>query len=67
MKQDLRKKFVLNIETVTYLGKEKDNVEGVIKILDKRFSSQWGAYNYVAVMDGNLVLFMNKFEHEIGQ
>ena len=36
------------------------------KILDKRFSSQWGAYNYVAVMDGNLVSFMNKFEHEIG-
>ena len=49
-----------------YLGNEKDVVEGVIKILDKRFSSQWESYNYTAVMDGNLVSFMNKFEHEIG-
>ena len=41
-----------------YLGKEKDAVEGVVKILDKRYSSQWESYNYVAVMDGNLVSFM---------
>ena len=49
-----------------YQGKEKDVVEGVIKILDKRYSSQWESYNYTAVMDNNLVSFMNKFEHPIG-
>ncbi len=62
----LKKEIRVEYRDSQYLGKEKDNVEGVIKILDKRFSSQWGAYNYVAVMDGNLVSFMNKFEHEIG-
>ena len=44
----------------------KQPVEGVIKILDKKYSSQWESYNYVAVLDGNLVSFMNKYEHEVG-
>ena len=35
------------------------------KILDKRYSSQWESYNYVAVMDGNLVSFMNKFPYDV--
>lgn len=41
-------------------------VEGVIEFLDKRYSSQWESYNYTGVIDGNLVSFMNKFEHEVG-
>ena len=49
-----------------YLGKEKDAVEGAIKILDKRYSTQWDSYNYVAVIDGNLISFMNKFEYNVG-
>ena len=49
-----------------YLGKEKETVEGVVKILDRRFSERWESYNYTAVMDGNLVSFMNKFEHTVG-
>ena len=35
-------------------GKEKDVVEGVIKILDKRYSERWESYNYTA-MDGKSV------------
>lgn len=41
-------------------------VEGVVEILDKRYSSQWESYNYTGVIDGNLVSFMNKFEHAVG-
>jgi hypothetical protein len=41
-------------------------VEGVAKILDKRFSTQWESYNYTAVIDGNLISFMNKYEHDVG-
>ena len=41
-------------------------VEGVIEILDKRYSSQWESYNYTGVIEGNLVSFMNKYEHEVG-
>jgi hypothetical protein len=62
----LKKEIRVEYRDSQYLGKEKDKVEGVIKILDKRYSSQWESYNYVAVMDGNLVSFMNKFEHEVG-
>jgi len=49
-----------------HIGKEKDAVEGVIKIIDKRYSAQWESNNYTAVLDGNLVSFMNKFDYEIG-
>jgi hypothetical protein len=42
-------------------------IDDVIEILDKRYSSQWESYNYVAVTaDGNLVSFMNKYEHAVG-
>ena len=41
-------------------------VEGVIEFLDKRWSNQWETYNYTAVMDGNLVSFMNKYDHVVG-
>ena len=61
----LTKEIRIEYRDSQYLGKEKDVVEGVIKILDKRYSSQWESYNYTAVMDGNLVSFMNKFEHNV--
>ena len=41
-------------------------VEGIIEILDKRYSNQWESYNYIGVIEGNLVSFMNKYEHEVG-
>jgi hypothetical protein len=48
-----------------HIGKPGDSVEGVIKFLDKRYSQQWESYNYTAVLDGNLVSFMNKFDHAV--
>ena len=62
----LTKEIRIEYRDSQYLGKEKDVVEGVVKILDKRYSTQWESYNYTAVMDGNLVSFMNKFEHNVG-
>jgi len=62
----LKKEIRIEYRNSQYLGKEKDVVEGVVKILDKKFSTQWDSYNYVAVMDGNLVSFMNKFEYAVG-
>jgi hypothetical protein len=62
----LTKEIRVEYRDSEYLGKEKDKVEGVIKIIDKKFSSRWESYNYTAVLDGNLVSFMNKFEHNIG-
>ena len=44
-----------------------EKVETVVEILDRRYSSQWESYNYTCVTtDGNLVSFMNKFEHAVG-
>ena len=44
-----------------------EKVETVIEVLDKRYSSQWESYNYTCVTtDGNLVSFMNKFDHAVG-
>jgi hypothetical protein len=63
----LTKEIRVEYRDSQYLGKEKDVVEGVVKILDKRYSQQWESFNYVAVIDGNLVSFMNKFEHNIGE
>ena len=62
----LTKEIRIEYRDSQYLGKEKDVVEGVAKILDKRYSTQWESYNYVAVIDGNLISFMNKFEHQVG-
>ena len=62
----LKKEIRVEYRNSQYLGKEKDVVEGVGKILDKRYSQQWESFNYVAVIDGNLVSFMNKFEHNVG-
>ena len=62
----LKKEIRIEYRDSQYLGKEKDNVEGVAKILDKRYSQQWESFNYVAVIDGNLISFMNKIEHNVG-
>jgi len=63
----LKKEIRVEYRDSQYLGKEKDSVEAVIKILDKRYSSQWESYNFTAVTtDGNLVSYMNKFDQEIG-
>ena len=63
----LKKEIRVEYRDSQYLGNPKDSVEGVIAILDKRYSTQWESYNYTAVTtDGNLVSFMNKWEHDIG-
>ena len=63
----LKKEIRVEYRDSQHLGKEKDPVECVVKILDKRYSAQWESYNYTAVTtDGNLVSFMNKFEQNIG-
>lgn len=62
----LKKEIRVEYRDSQYLGNKKDDVEGVIKILDRRYSPQWESYNYVAVMDGNLLSFMNKYDHAIG-
>jgi hypothetical protein len=61
----LKKEIRTEYRNSQHLGKEKDVIEGVVKILDKRYSSQWESYNYVAVMDGNLLSFMNKNEYNV--
>ena len=63
---DLTKEIRIEYRDSEHLGKMKDTVEGVVKILDSRYSQQWESYNYTAVLDGNLVSFMNKFEHPVG-
>jgi hypothetical protein len=63
----LKKEIRVEYRDSKYLGKEKDSVDCVVKILDKRYSSQWESYNFTAVTtDGNLVSYMNKFDQEIG-
>ena len=64
---NLKKEIRVEYRDSQYLGKEKDSVEAVIAILDKRYSTQWESYNYTAVTtEGNLVSFMNKFPYSVG-
>jgi len=64
---ELKKEIRVEYRDSQYLGKEKDSVEAVIAILDKRYSAQWESYNYTAVTtEGNLVSFMNKFPYDVG-
>ncbi len=62
----LKKEIRVEYRDSKHLGKEKDSIEGVIKILDVRYSDRWESHNYTAVMEGNLVSFMNSTKHEIG-
>jgi uncharacterized protein Veg len=44
-----------------------EKVETIVEILDSRYSNQWESYNYTCVTtEGNLVSFMNKYEHAVG-
>ena len=64
---ELKKEIRVEYRDSQHLGAEKDSVEAVIAILDKRYSSQWESYNYTAVTtEGNLVSFMNKFAYDVG-
>ena len=64
---NLKKEIRIEYRDSQHLGKEKDSVEVVVAILDKRYSSQWESYNYTAVTtEGNLVSFMNKFSYDVG-
>jgi hypothetical protein len=64
---ELKKEIRVEYRDSQYLGTEKDSVEAVIAILDKRYSAQWESYNYTAVTtEGNLVSFMNKFPYDVG-
>ena len=64
---ELKKEIRVEYRDSKHLGAEKDSVEAVIAILDKRYSSQWESYNYTCVTtDGNLVSFMNKFAYDVG-
>jgi len=64
---NLKKEIRVEYRDSKHLGAEKDSVEAVIAILDKRYSAQWESYNYTAVTtEGNLVSFMNKFAYDVG-
>jgi len=63
----LKKEIRVEYRDSKYLGAEKDPVEAVIAILDRRYSVQWESYNYTAATtEGNLVSFMNKFAYDVG-
>ena len=63
----LKKEIRVEYRDSKHLGAEKDSVEAVIAILDRRYSAQWESYNYTAVTtEGNLVSFMNKFDYAVG-
>ena len=62
----LKKEIRIEYRDSQHLGKEGDPVEGVVKILEVRWSNQYERYNYNGVIDGNLVSFMNAHKHDIG-
>ena len=61
----LKKEIRVEYRDSQHLGKEGDAVEGVVKILEVRWSNQYERYNYNGVIDGNLVSFMNAHKHDI--
>jgi hypothetical protein len=64
---ELKKEIRVEYRDSQHLGAEKDSVEAVIAILDKRYSANWETYYYTAVTtDGNLVSFGNKFAYDVG-
>lgn len=48
-----------------HIGVEGSSVEGVVKVLKKFWSPQWGKFNYTAELNGNIISFMNGFDYEI--
>lgn len=61
----LKKAIRVDYRDSQNLGKVGESVEGVIKILERYWSNQYERYSYVAVMDGNIVSFMNAHRHDI--
>ena len=63
----LKKTIRIEYRDSKYIEPVGEKVETVVEVLDKRYSSQWESYNYTCVTtDGNLVSFMNKFDHAVG-
>lgn len=48
------------------IGQEGDDIDGVFKLINRSYSEPWQSYNYIADYMGNLVSFMNKYEHAVG-
>lgn len=65
--EDIAFKKILRVDyrDSVHIGAVGDSVEGVVKILRKFYSEQWERWNYTAALDGNIVSFMNGYEHEI--
>jgi len=65
---DLKKTIRVEYRDSKHIEPVGEKVETVIEILDSRYSSQWESYNYTCVTtDGNLVSFMNKHKHTVGE
>ena len=62
----LKKTIRIEYRDSKHIKPEGKAVEGVVEFLDKRHSAQWESYNYTCVLDGNLVSFMNKYDHTVG-
>jgi hypothetical protein len=72
VKKDLDENKFKKLLRITYrdsewVGKEKDAVNGVIKILQRTYSSRWESNNYVADYMGNIVSFMNKDVYAVNE
>ena len=64
---ELKKTIRVEYRDSKHIEPVGEKVETVVEVLDKRYSSQWESYNYTCVTtDGNLVSFMNKFDHAVG-
>ena len=65
--EDIAFKKLLRVDyrDSAHIGAVGDTVEGVAKILRKFYSEQWEKWNYTAALDGNIVSFMNAYEHDI--
>jgi len=50
-----------------HIGKEKDVLDGVIKILHRTYSSKWESNNYIAEYMGNVVSFMKADVYSVDQ
>lgn len=61
----LKKTIRVEYRNSQHLKKQGESVEGTVKILERYWSNQYERYSYVAVMDGNIVSFMNAHRHDI--
>ena len=64
---ELKKTIRVEYRDSVHIEPVGEKVETVVEVLDKRYISHWESYNYTCVTtDGNLVSFMNKFDHAVG-